>query len=356
MIRLQSSRKTRTRGFTQAVTLGIVLLSSCLAVTSSAHAAPVYLDSYAAATTGFAGPVGTTALPAGQLFVAEVRGTLSYYSGLDTAPKAPNIICGTPDSAPIFPSPGRPLGPVGFDSAWVFSRPWTPDECAQGHLPIAWENFQINNGVGWAHQPPVGGLGTGPNAAHLYPYALIGHGVPAAFRFLDAYTADNYGMVQITARPATTSDCAGAGWMSFGEPSPQACAAAVQTTKAACQASGGCNNILPAGQGSTAGDIVPLSAGPGITQSAPTVCRSKRTLEVHFPKSRKGIKITLASLHLNGKALKLTRRHGRVTGFVSLEQLPTTTAYLTVEWTRTVGRRHPIRYHLTRVLHPCSRA
>jgi hypothetical protein len=167
-----------------------------------------------------------------KLYVAKVQGTFSYYGALNyVVPQAPwTTLCGTPEGSPEFGSAGG-TGQVGFDSQFVFARPWTAEACAQAELPLQWINFQMKDGSGggWAH-PSVLNLESPdtPNPSHSYEYAVVGHkGRHVAFRLFDIRTRDNYGTLMITIRTAQPSDCSGTKYAAFGLSSEAECLAKI---------------------------------------------------------------------------------------------------------------------------------
>jgi hypothetical protein len=204
------------------------------APSSTTLPALVYLDSYKpnAPHDGVAGPVkigqpnGVT--PPGRLLVAEVKGTISYWYwktwSHPTLQSPFTKICGTPENAPIFPSPGRHSGHVGIDPEYIFSRPWSKGQCAKFPVPRHTAAFQISNGGPYAHVEPLGGHPTAPASNHRYDYPIKSTGGVIKFQLLDAPgTADNYGRFRIILRNATAADCAGNNWQQFGMPSQSAC-------------------------------------------------------------------------------------------------------------------------------------
>jgi hypothetical protein len=161
-------------------------------------------------------------LKRGDWYAVRASGTFSYYEREDyVTPGAPwSIVCGTPESAPVTPSRGRPNGAVGLDVETVIARPWTPAACSQFPLPHHWRNFEMRLNSGFAHRDPIGGPYLTPRPDHVYSYVVPGYGRKATFRLRDEYTPDNYGVVTIELRRATAADCQQA--QSGGQPS--ACA------------------------------------------------------------------------------------------------------------------------------------
>jgi hypothetical protein len=210
-----------------AVAMGI-LSGSASAATSFEHFS---LDSYHAWHRKFTPPATSrTTLKAG-LYVATVHGTFSYYGAVNyAAPQPPwTIVCGTPEPAPQLASAGG-AGQVGFDSEFVFARPWLPELCAQAKLPVKWINFQMNDATsGWTH-PSALGLASppAPSPSHTYEYALPAPGKHhVSFRLFDVNTRDNYGTLSISLRQATASDCAGNNYEAFLTSSEEECVAKV---------------------------------------------------------------------------------------------------------------------------------
>src|SRR4051812_46849007 len=101
--------------------LGALALSGVAAGSAAADVtAPqtVFLDSWEKPSDGQAGPVSTSdALTAGRYYGVEVSGTFSpFIARLWTPnPKTNMGLCGTKESVPMFPSPGRPTSAVGVD-------------------------------------------------------------------------------------------------------------------------------------------------------------------------------------------------------------------------------------------------
>jgi hypothetical protein len=167
------------------------------------------------------------------LYVAVVQGTFSYYGAINfVVPQPPwTVLCGTPEGAPQFSSAGG-AGPVGFDSEFVFARPWTAELCNQAKLPVRWLNFQEKFGPGdWGH-PATLTPQSAPAPSHAYEYAVPGRkGKKAAFRLLDIDTRDNYGSLHISLRAATAADCGGTQWQAFGVGSEAECIAQIPLVK-----------------------------------------------------------------------------------------------------------------------------
>jgi hypothetical protein len=196
--------------------LGTTGIASAHTPSKSTHWASnnLMLDSYEPNNDGFAGPVTSNILPAGTHWVAEVQGTLSYYAPAAYVVHSPFVLCGTPDVlGPMFSSPDRPLHkPAGMDAEFIFGRPSSQRVCDRYPLPAHWPNFQISRGAGFDNRDLLGAPLAGPTADHKYSYPITGIGKSAQFRLRDRpRTSDNYGLLKITVRPATASDCANGG-------------------------------------------------------------------------------------------------------------------------------------------------
>jgi hypothetical protein len=211
---------SRLLGVAGAILLGIP------GTASAAAAKPLRLDAYSP-DKGLATPAVRTTqrLTSGKLYVAAVQGTISYYGALNYRfPQLPfTRVCGKAGQAPMFPSAGG-SGKVGDDAQFVLSY-LSAKPCAVA-VPQQWRNFQSNTGLAWGHPTVITPQPlTAPTANHLYDYALIGAGQPAAFRLLDSDTGDNYGSFEISVRLAVPADCDGNGYVAFGLPSLSACEA-----------------------------------------------------------------------------------------------------------------------------------
>jgi GT2 family glycosyltransferase len=158
----------------------------------------------------------------GTWYVAGVQGTASYVKpSMWTHPTLrhhrPAVVCGTPESAPMFGSPDGGTGRVGFDPETMFAQIMRPSKCAADPTPRTTRRFQINPRHIWRHPTPLDGRHSGPRPDHAYAYAVKGLGVRAGFRVLDRPTSDNYGVLHIVIRPAVTGDCSGAQWRNFDD-------------------------------------------------------------------------------------------------------------------------------------------
>lgn len=174
-----------------------VALMVLLATTPAFADATVWLDAYDNANTGVAGPVWTSGvLEAGQKYRITIQGTYSLYSPWYWTDYS---YCGTPDPAPIYPSPAVvPNGKVGGDPAYWFAALAVEPACpwvAQGPQSHSLVEFNLDgNPLNWVYLTP---RETVFQANHTYTYEIIGQGTPAGFQFRDFPTADDYGMFRI---------------------------------------------------------------------------------------------------------------------------------------------------------------
>jgi hypothetical protein len=201
---------------------GAVVLSFALLASSSALADPLTtsesltLDTHSDANTGAAGPVSTVGtLTANTLYVVTAKGTWSAWLPLLwTGTVSPSIACGTPEPAPMFPSPAGPgTGPVGEDPETVFAA--IERFVCLNTYPHEYTGFQMDLGSGFVHYEPYTGATNTPSANHSYTYVLLGQGNPISFEQLDSATRDNYGEFQITVTLGTET-CKKGGWQSYG--------------------------------------------------------------------------------------------------------------------------------------------
>jgi hypothetical protein len=202
--------------FALALVLSVALAGAAQANGGSGVSETLWLDSYEAANDGAAGPVSTTKpLKDGRLYLVEVRGTLSGWD-TDLWTASGGLSCGTPEPAPLFPTPGVDNGPVGADAEALFGAPSLSAVCTGGaELPAQTDNFRLDRGEGYAHPEPV----IGSARRHQYFYLLRGDDSTAAFKFqyADAPTNDNYGQLKISVRDAGMLDCLLLGWSSFSD-------------------------------------------------------------------------------------------------------------------------------------------
>jgi hypothetical protein len=206
--------------------IGMLLCAAlCSALTfgavGTAHASPLiaqtlYLDTHEAANDGAAGPVATNKpLAPNAYYFVSVRGTFSAWgkSELDT-----NGMCGTPEAAPIYPSPGVDNGRVGLDPEFTFAASKLSTYFCSQSLPVHNQVVQMDNGTGFAHREPIGGVPSRPSYRHVYRYLIKGAGTASTFRsqMVDDPLTDNYGKLKIFVRLATPFDCFFGGYTQFG--------------------------------------------------------------------------------------------------------------------------------------------
>ena len=193
----------------------VAAVFGALLAVSPIASASIKLDAYDPDNGHYAGPVSGQNLVDGVWDVAEVEGTISYYSaGTWAHPTSPfDDICGDTVAKARWPSGSR-NGPTGMDAETVFARP-----CSRTKGPSLghWSNFEINNNNVFRHVDTIDGAISTPSWSHAYDYALLGHDKPVQFRLRDLPgTKDNYGKLDILVRPATFNDCDHERHVAFG--------------------------------------------------------------------------------------------------------------------------------------------
>lgn len=162
-------------------------------------------------------------LTGGKWYVLTASGTGSYFKpGMWTHPILHGrhhhvrlgVVCGTPESAPMFPTPGA-TGKVGIDPETMFARITTRRRCRSDPLPRTSRRFVINNGSGYRHPVTLTGRYTIPRPDHTYSYAIHGLGWRLRVRVRDQIAWDNYGAFHLTLRAAVPADCARRQWHNF---------------------------------------------------------------------------------------------------------------------------------------------
>lgn len=158
------------------------------------------IDSNERRDDGAAGPIRTERrLQRRARYLVTVQGTLSYYpQPMWLTPPAGQVVCGRAETRPMFPSPGQPAGPVGFDAETMFALPTRPAHCGRLALPSAWRNFQLAVGRRFTH--PGSGRRTRPTRTHRYRYRVSGLGQRLRLRLVDSDTTDNYGRLRVSVR------------------------------------------------------------------------------------------------------------------------------------------------------------
>lgn len=270
------------------------------------------LDTYSPAHTNDAGPVSTIGtLDANKLYVVKVQGTWSaWVPALWTGHvfRRPAVRCGTPESAPMFPSPnGFGTGPVGQDAETVFAaieigfcQRTYPHEYNKG------TGFLMNLGSGFQHYAPFGGDVNTPSPDHSYTYILAGQGGPISFEQKDRNTTDNYGEYHITVTLGTDA-CGNGGWQTFGS----------FTSQADCVAYFAGN---PASSAPTTSPPTASVKACVVTAAAlkRNVIRNRRRFVVS------GVGITKVVFRLNGRVIKTLSRpnyHGKFMATVATSML-----------------------------------
>jgi hypothetical protein len=163
------------------------------------------LDTFSSGRTGSTPPAPGPVLADGQQYAITVRGTCSGYAASLMNGGTPGWkVCGSPESAPTWPSPGRANGRVGQDAEYAFARPQANRCDPHVQLPLAYGNqhpaivFDTGDGTGFHHYAPNNGY----NADHVYAYTVTGHGAPLQVEELDTNTRDNYGQLEALVEPA----------------------------------------------------------------------------------------------------------------------------------------------------------
>jgi hypothetical protein len=98
-----------------------LVLAACAVVLiapSAATARPYYLDAYDRNADAYAGPLKTKRLAKRVPYKLAVKGTFSLRSAQQLRE---NPLCGVPEPQPLFPTPGRPNGPVVGDAEFLFA-------------------------------------------------------------------------------------------------------------------------------------------------------------------------------------------------------------------------------------------
>ena len=158
------------------------------------------LDTNEARDDGAAGPVRTERrLQRRARYRVTVQGTFSFYpETMWLTPPTGQVVCGKPETHPMFTLPGQPTGPVGFDAETMFALPTTPEHCDRLDLPRPWKNFQMAVGRRFTHRGS--GRRDKPKRTHRYSYHIRGLGRPLRLRMVDSEASDNYGLLKVTVR------------------------------------------------------------------------------------------------------------------------------------------------------------
>jgi hypothetical protein len=203
-----------------AVALAVAAPAPAVAATKpgpSLVVASLKMDAYSPGLAAHSRRLQSPTLTKGKLYVITVQGTVSFYAAVDYLQIQKPFIafCGKSQAAPLFGSAGG-SGPVSNDAEFIFAQPITTGTCSSEKLPLAYPNFQVNNGFGWGHPTllspkPV----LRPTANHAYSFAIVGQGKRLGLELVDPDTRDDYGSFQITIRHAIGSDCTSGQWRAF---------------------------------------------------------------------------------------------------------------------------------------------
>ena len=140
----------------------------------------------------------TDTLTLGRLYTVTVQGTYSPWTAmLMSTPWWPYKVCGAPEDAPMFPSPGVTNGRVGSDAASIFAQALRYG-CGT-KLEQPWTSYKLLLNFAGALQaiPPT----TSDPASHTYTYAVLGEGLPLQALISDSNYKDNYGQLLVVAVP-----------------------------------------------------------------------------------------------------------------------------------------------------------
>ena len=195
-----------------------LLAAMSFGVTSASAAETVSLDLRDARnlSTSATAAAQSSPLVVGESYVVTVTGT----GGTFAPQRYPATgTCGVADAQPMFPSPGAPVTPAGWDAQTVYAAPIDavigPDlgrACNNTVLPahvspVTYSGFKIAVGTAPYSRPqPVGGNRSVPRTDHKYSYTFVGTGDPLNFRFADGPVSDNSGVFSIVVR--TAAECA----------------------------------------------------------------------------------------------------------------------------------------------------
>lgn len=272
------------------VALAAVFLTGASAATASA----VDLDLRGPAGSLFVGPVTTGVVPDGARQVAIVQGTMSLWS-VDNWSSSRNAVCGAPESAPLFATPGVLNGPAGVDAETRFGplAIKSKSDCAKELGRPS--NFVISTGGAYAHPAPLSGS---TPANHTYLYPLVGSGQAANYRFYDPAASDNYGVFHITTRDADDGDCAGDGAAELGYPTTADCTAALPPAPAVTTTAASTSGIPP---------VVSPLLGATADSVSNGVCGSRRRFTIRIKESRHQ-KLRSAKVYLAGKKVATAKR------------------------------------------------
>lgn len=229
-------RHSFTRGTRRVLGALVVCALVIAAFSATAGAAVTYtLDSRDSGTGSYSAVTSTGTIATNKRVVAEVQGTLSYWSKTMMAGSDShwNTICGTPAAAPLFKSLGygsSSQGRVGLDPEFIFARPWVAVSCNRRPWPIHWANFEASStssNSGYSHPTTLGPV-TAATSDHSYSYPFVGHNSRLYFRLKETGGfGDNYGELHIQLRDAVDADCAGNGFTLMGYATQAACTAAL---------------------------------------------------------------------------------------------------------------------------------
>jgi hypothetical protein len=277
-------------------------------------AAPVTftVDSHADSGSGGGSATSPDILTAGRLYAITVSGTYAPESAtLWSAPTSTQ--CGSPEAAPTEGSEDQPTRKASRDAFSRFATVVAPGGSCPT-LPARNQRFQFDFRTGdlFVLQPmnvPAGSAA--PRADHRYVFVARGQGTPVTTLISDSNPNDNDGVLTVSVRLATASDC-------FGN--------------AACLA-------IYAQSGSAAGGSQP---GPSVTTTTPSgsghaaKCskRPRHGLVVHFRRTSRFVSARILVKGKHARRLKIAKRD-RHHGSIRVRKLPRAAFTIVVR-----GRRH----------------
>ena len=155
---------------------------------------PFFLDTYS--SSGIPMVVGPV-LEENGLYSVTVEGTHSSWTVDEWAL---GVCQGTPETLPMFETPGVWNGRVGMDAVWVFAAPNGSSRCGTP-MPFRGSGVRISldGGSTFTDLSDITG-GTGPSEDHLYEYEVTGAGKALVMNRASGSPNNNYGMLRVQVR------------------------------------------------------------------------------------------------------------------------------------------------------------
>ena len=288
----------------------LATLGFAAAARADIGAAPVTfkVDSNAPLGSGGGSASSPDILTAGRLYAITVSGT---YAPESAQQWSAFTRCGSPEPAPAEASPGQVSRPAGRDAFSRFATVVAPGgSCPQLPAPNNRFQFDFHTGNTYVLTPMnVPANSTAPRSDHTYVYVVRGQGKPFSALIADSAPSDNDGVLTVSTRLATASDC-------FGN--------------ASCLAI-----YAQSGQsgGSPIGPSATTTTG-STTQAAKCSKRPKHGLVVRFRRSSRFVSATLLVKGKHARRLKIAKRD-RHRGSIRVRRLPRSAFTIVVR-----GRRH----------------